>query len=126
MQKGDVQRAAAAKKREELDEARFLPFARTVDDDELNRELKERDRWNDPAAQFLSEKKKSSSGGTGGTGKAKRPVYAGAAPPNRYGIRPGHRWDGVDRSNGWEAERFKAINRRKRNKELDFAWQIDT
>lgn len=122
MQKGDVQRAAAAKMREELDEARFIPFARKADDENLNRELKELERWNDPAAQFLGEKKSSASA----VGKAKRPVYAGSAPPNRYGIRPGHRWDGVDRSNAWEAERFKAINRKIRNKDLDFAWQIDT
>ncbi|KAI9745502.1 MAG: Pre-mRNA-splicing factor cwc26 [Claussenomyces sp. TS43310] len=122
-QKGDVQRAAAAKRREDLDEARFIPLARTVDDEEMNEELRRRERWNDPAAQFLSDRK----GGTGGGGKGvSKKVYTGAAPPNRYGIRPGHRWDGVDRGNGWEAERFKEINRRTRNKELDFAWQIDT
>lgn len=118
MQKGDVQRAQREKRREELDEARFLPVARTVDDVEMNEELKARDRWNDPAAQFLVKKDK----GMSVTG---RPLYKGAAAPNRYGIRPGYRWDGVDRGNGWEAERFKAINRRTRNKDLDFAWQMD-
>lgn len=117
-QKGDVQMAARAKRREELDEARFMTFARGADDEEINRELKAQDRWNDPAMQFLSSKKeaKSASG---------RPLYKGAAAPNRYGIRPGHRWDGVDRSNGWEAERFKGINRQERNKNLGFAWEMD-
>ena len=117
-QKGDVQMMEREKRREELDEARFIPVARKIDDEDMNAELKERDRWNDPAAQFLSTKreKKSASG---------KPVYKGASAPNRYGIRPGHKWDGVDRSNGWEGERFKALNRRTRNKELDFAWQMD-
>jgi len=118
-QRGDVQLLEKAARKEALDEARFMPVARTVDDVEMNDELKERERWNDPAAQFLSAKKK-------GKSKTGRPLYQGAAAPNRYGIRPGHRWDGVDRGNGWEAERFKALNRTKRNKDLDFAWQMDT
>lgn len=123
--KGDVQREAAVKRREELEDAIFMPLARTIDDEDMNRELKERDRWNDPAAMFLTEKRQTDgvkSRTTAGTKK----LYTGAAQPNRYGIRPGWRWDGVDRSNGWEGERFKAINRKVRNKDLDFAWQMDT
>ena len=117
-QKGDVQRALKDKRKEDLDEARFMGVARGIDDIEMNEEMKGVERWNDPAAQFLVKKKE----GRSATG---RPMYKGAAQPNRYGIRPGHKWDGVDRGNGWEGERFKALNRRTRNKELDFAWQMD-
>ncbi|QSZ31280.1 hypothetical protein DSL72_000843 [Monilinia vaccinii-corymbosi] len=118
-QKGDVQLLAKAKRREALDEARFMTVARGIDDVEMNEELKEVERWNDPAMQFLSKEKK-------GKSKTGKPLYKGSAAPNRYGIRPGHRWDGVDRGNGWEAERFRGENRRVRNKELDFQWQMDT
>jgi pre-mRNA-splicing factor CWC26 len=121
--KGDVQLEEARKRREKLQDAKLMSFARTADDEEMNQEMKEQDRWNDPMMQFMSEKKES---GKGQGKKSKRkPVYAGAAPPNRYGIKPGYRWDGVDRGNGFEAERFKAINRRERNKGLDYSWQMD-
>ncbi|KAH7260604.1 Pre-mRNA-splicing factor of RES complex-domain-containing protein [Fusarium solani] len=120
--KGEVQLEEARKRREKLQDAKLMSFARTADDEEMNKELKEQERWNDPMMQFMAEKKDAPGKGK----KSKRkPVYAGAAPPNRYGIKPGYRWDGVDRSNGFEGERFKAINRRERNKGLDYAWQMD-
>ena len=118
--KGDVQMEEARKRREQLEDARLMTFARTKDDEEMNRELKEQGRWNDPMMQFMSEKQARQGGG-----KKRRPVYTGAAPPNRYGIKPGYRWDGVDRGNGFEAERFRAINRREMNKGLEYSWQMD-
>lgn len=120
--KGEVQLEEARERKEQLRDAKLMPFARNIDDEQMNRELKEQDRWNDPMTQFMSEKK-----ATAGRAKAskRRPVYTGAAPPNRYGIKPGYRWDGVDRGNGSEAERFKAINRRERNKGLEYSWQMD-
>lgn len=120
--KGEVQQEEARRRREQLEDAKLMPLARTADDVDMNRELKEQERWNDPMTQFMSSKAASTS--KGGASK-RRPAYAGAAPPNRYGIKPGYRWDGVDRGTGFEAERFKALNRRKRNEGLDYAWQMD-
>lgn len=131
--RGEVQVEEARRRRERLEDAALMPLARRADDEEINREMKAAARWNDPMAQFLSEKKDSGGGGgavsaggrQGGKKLKGRPVYKGPAQPNRYGIRPGYRWDGVDRGNGFEAERFKALNRRERNKGLDYAWQMD-
>ena len=117
-QKGDVQRAEKEKRREQLSEAKFMPIARYADDVELNEDLKERERWNDPAAGFLEKKKE-------GKSVSGKPLYRGAAAPNRYGIRPGHRWDGVDRGTGFEKEYFASRNRRANLKNLDYAWQMD-
>ncbi|KAJ2977792.1 hypothetical protein NQ176_g4173 [Zarea fungicola] len=118
--KGDVQQEEARRRREELQDAKLMPLARKADDEEMNRELKAQDRWNDPMMQFMSHKESTKKGKS-----KRRPVYVGAAPPNRYGIKPGYRWDGVDRGTGFEAERFKALNRQKRNEGLDYAWQMD-
>ncbi|RCI08913.1 hypothetical protein L249_4925 [Ophiocordyceps polyrhachis-furcata BCC 54312] len=121
--KGEAQLQEARRRKDQLSDAMNMPFARKADDDEMNKELKERERWNDPAAQFLGDKNETA--GTGKKRSKRHPTYAGAAPPNRYGIRPGYRWDGVDRTNGFEANRFKAMNRQERNKSLAYSWQMD-
>ncbi len=117
-QKGDVQRVQREKRKEQLQDARLMPVARYADDVELNEELKDRERWNDPAAGFLEKKKE-------GKSVSGKPLYKGAAAPNRYGIRPGYRWDGVDRGTGFEKDYFAARNRRENLKNLDYAWQTD-
>jgi len=116
--RGDVQNAEALKRKQQLLDAKGLTIARHADDAELNDDLKEQGRWNDPAANFLKKKK----AGRSITGK---PLYKGAFQPNRYGIRPGHRWDGVDRGNGFETEWFKSRNKKANIQKMEYAWQQD-
>ena len=116
--KGDVQRRLASERRAALGTAKLLTVARGKDDTEMNRELKEAERWNDPAARFLKRKRKMRSV----TG---RPLYRGSFEPNRYGIIPGHRWDGVDRSNGFEKKWFAARSQRYNREQLEYAWEMD-
>lgn len=116
--RGDVQNAEAERRKQQLQEAKTMTIARYADDAELNDELKERGHWNDPASGFLRKKK----AGRSITGK---PLYQGAFQPNRYGIRPGHRWDGVDRGNGFESQWFSSRNRKANIEKLEYQWQMD-
>ncbi|GJE99584.1 Pre-mRNA-splicing factor of RES complex-domain-containing protein [Phanerochaete sordida] len=115
--KGLVQREEAERKKKELEAMRSTTFVRTIDDKTLNEELKQEERWNDPAAAFLTKKKSKG---------PKRPEYTGPPPPpNRFGIRPGYRWDGVDRSNGFEKKLFQKQNERKRRGAESYEYSVD-
>ncbi|KAF3939564.1 hypothetical protein ABW19_dt0200587 [Dactylella cylindrospora] len=118
MNKGVVQLAEAEDRRKQLEEAKFMKLARHADDEDMNKEMKEKDMWNDPAAPFLRKK-------AAGKSTSGMPLYKGAFPPNRYGIRPGHRWDGVDRGNGTEALFFRKNNERRDRLQQEYAWEMD-
>lgn len=51
--KGLVQRDEAERQKKELEALKAKPFARAVDDVEMNAEMRSQERWNDPAAAFL-------------------------------------------------------------------------
>ncbi|KAJ5130036.1 Bud13 [Penicillium bovifimosum] len=116
---GDVQLKQREARRQELQDIKAMPVARTIEDEDINEEMRARDRWNDPAAEFLTARREKGASMTG------RPLYQGAFQPNRYGIRPGHRWDGVDRGNGFEKDWFAARNKKSRLATLEYQWQMD-
>ncbi|PSS36946.1 hypothetical protein PHLCEN_2v1162 [Hermanssonia centrifuga] len=115
--KGLVQREEVEKRRREEEAIKNQSFARSKDDLALNEELKAQERWNDPAAAFLTKKRSKG---------PKKPEYAGPPPPpNRFGIRPGYRWDGVDRGNGFEKKLFQRRNDKKRRGMESYEWSVD-
>lgn len=85
---------------------------RYSNDKRMNDELRSIQRAADPALRFLTKKEVNKG--------PQKPSYKGSFPPNRFNIRPGYRWDGVERSNGFEARYFqKKHQRAHRNEERD-------
>ncbi|KAI0032848.1 Pre-mRNA-splicing factor of RES complex-domain-containing protein [Vararia minispora EC-137] len=114
--KGLIQRAEAEAQKKQLQDMRGKDFRR-ADDEALNKAQREKDRWDDPAAAFLTKKRSKG---------PRKPEYKGPPPPpNRFGIKPGYRWDGVDRSNGFEKKLFQKQNERRRTVNASHDWSVE-
>jgi pre-mRNA-splicing factor CWC26 len=105
---GVVQQEERRRQQQELEKVKAEPFSRRLNDLPKEDEV----RWEDPAAGFLTKAKKT----------AHTPSYKGAYAPNRFGIAPGYRWDGVDRGNGFEQRRFRKLNELAAEKEEYAQW----
>uniref|UniRef100_A0A803L5T3 BUD13 homolog n=1 Tax=Chenopodium quinoa TaxID=63459 RepID=A0A803L5T3_CHEQI len=44
--------------------------------------------------------------------------------PNRYGIKPGRHWDGVNRSTGYEKQLFKRTNEKRATEKEAYLWSV--
>ncbi|CAK1595016.1 unnamed protein product [Parnassius mnemosyne] len=111
--------AQEARIQEYLHEA-SKPLARLRDDRDLEERLKQVERDGDPMLQYMREKKIE----RGELGPEK-PKYKGNFPPNRFNIRPGYRWDGVDRSNGYEKKYFEQQSKKKALEEEAYKWSTE-
>lgn len=98
------------------------PLARYADDEDLERFLKEQEREGDPMLAYLRKKKRKEAASEG---KVEKPQFEGEYMPNRFGVKPGHRWDGVDRSNGYEKRWFEVQNARTALEEDVYKWNTE-
>lgn len=98
------------------------PFARYADDEDLERYLKEQDREGDPMLDYIRKKRRRNDIETG---KPVKQQFEGEFMPNRFGIRPGHRWDGVNRSNGYEKKWIEVQNTKNAIQEEIYKWSTE-
>ncbi|XP_031356532.1 BUD13 homolog [Photinus pyralis] len=98
------------------------PFARYADDEDLERHLKEQEREGDPMLDYIRKKRRKNDIDTG---KPVKLQFEGEFMPNRFGIRPGHRWDGVNRSNGYEKKWIEVQNTRNAIQEEVYKWSTE-
>ena len=137
--KGLAQKREQEVKQAEFDEEKIKPFARSRDDPELDNLLKDRLRWGDPMAHLVKQKNPEAMlVDLGATDEMKESGFivpqdvpkhswlkrGMGAPPNRYGIKPGRHWDGVDRSSGFEKEMFKAKAEKQATEMEAYMWSV--
>jgi len=131
--KGAYQKLQEEQRRKELEDAAGMTLARGIEDEALEQRKKAVIREGDPMAMYAWKKQQeevasqtnaSLSNSTGTNNHVPRkPVYKGPPPkPNRYGLRPGYRWDGTDRGNGFEDKVLEALHSKGRKKEEAYKW----
>jgi len=122
--RGKVQKEKDEEHRKELEDIKNAPFARYENDPTLERARKAEIRTDDPMAAYMMKKQREATvEAAARSGKVLKPEYKGPAPrPNRFNIRPGYRWDGIDRGNGFEGKWFKRQSELVHKHQKDRAW----
>ena len=115
---GLVQKRNAMSDADRLAKMKDAPFARYADDKEMNDEMKQVERWGDPMMGMI----KKAGGGAKGKGKPRCPH---TAPKNRFGIPPGYRWDGVNRTNGFEGRLLRQAKEGEAAAEARYKWSVE-
>ncbi|CAB3402877.1 unnamed protein product [Caenorhabditis bovis] len=110
--KGVIQIQTRKEQLEEMARVAAEPLARSSDNADMNNHLKEVLYEADPMASMIKKKRRAMAIDRG---DLVYPTYMGPWDPNRFNIPPGYRWDGVDRSNGFEGKLAKTANQKTAN-----------
>eukprot|EP01017_Pseudomicrothorax_dubius_P035650 TRINITY_DN5030_c0_g1_i2.p2 TRINITY_DN5030_c0_g1~~TRINITY_DN5030_c0_g1_i2.p2 ORF type:complete len:191 (-),score=35.80 TRINITY_DN5030_c0_g1_i2:103-675(-) len=104
---GLKQREEQQQRRQDIEDIRKEAQGSKSPIKEHEKDLIARDRFGDPMKIQMQREEEA----------AKRRLNLAGLPkckfpgtPNRYGVNPGHRWDGVDRGNGYERRLLDARN----------------
>jgi pre-mRNA-splicing factor CWC26 len=129
LNQGSAQRQAAHDAFMERQELAQSSFARRAEDVDLEEIRKRELRDGDPMTQYntTTAPTKTSSNKVGSSttsaNSGKKPDYKGPpAPPNRYGIKPGYRWDGHHRGNNFERQLLSLEFAKKHEKEQAYRY----
>ncbi|KAL3157471.1 hypothetical protein ABBQ32_011936 [Trebouxia sp. C0010 RCD-2024] len=133
---GMAQKREAEERKQQMQAEAAKPFARRRED--VDEHLRHRERFGDPMAHLV-KKRPVVEASIVPAAMQKRMKKAGflipqevpvhswikrnlGPPGNRYSIKPGRHWDGVDRSTGFEKEMFTIINARKNISQEAHMW----
>lgn len=135
---GIVQKKQTDSERDDIINSLKSKFGRDQDDEELDSRLRSMQHWDDPMRNLLGQDSAADDPLLGMKKMSKqekkqrdrvwiqqqlnrRLRYRGSFQPNRFGIYPGRRWDGVDRSNGYEKNLFLTKAKMAEEKQKNFA-----
>lgn len=111
------------KRREEEQHEMSKPVARYAGDADLEDYLKKQERDGDPMLAYMREKEREKRIESGQV--VTMPKYQGSYALNRFNIPPGYRWDGVDRSNGYEKKYFDVQSKKKATEEEAYRYSTE-
>jgi pre-mRNA-splicing factor CWC26 len=129
--KGAVQKKEIVDKQQELLEISQEPFARTIDNPKLERHKKQIIRDGDPMAEFMAKEARKRAAQedsiveVGVEKLIRRPLYTGpGALPNRFEMKPGYRWDAINRGNVFEHKLLTRVNDKQSLREDEYKWSV--
>jgi len=127
LNQGKVQKTAQVAMAKEMAILQNSTFARRQDDERLEELRKNEIRKDDPMARYARNQNNNSNRKNSQNHQQQqqqiKSMYKGPPPKaNRFGIRPGYRWDGVDRGNGFEDKVLAKKFSTNRKKEEAYRW----